>query len=531
MTKSKKFLKILAWLLVTLAIAYTAAWFVVVDKISREINKNYVGKAIYLFSSYGVDFSKACIGGFPFNIDIDLDGFTEESIGTIVKHSSPLKISYNVLEQKLYAGYNGESVAKYKPENSGFGYKLSGKYSASLDMPLNFALLKVLLLGRSVFEVVNSINNLKISSKDVTISDLIDDSVVLGKASAGLKFAVKNHQYYRTMEELKNSIPSDYTININMENSGASPSKRTVPPSLIYGIYIPMNLKYEFDVDLHTDAKKFLLSDIMGGFSIKSNRLNYKDDSQKTSSKLEFGSSIQDKDMKLAIDYSTKAYLSASYGKELSKTLVLLANTAPLSPNLQVVKQTLQHLDFSAIDFDTKGNPLEFWLKAALAEDSKGLELNISNIGVSFQNAGIEIRSIFNSADGASLAKGVVSIWDYEMVLNYLIGSYFAINNAANTGEFNDKFYFDVYNEVLNTVANSTNPAKAAMLIDYDISKNLKLTNIGKLTWPAATLVYYSTLFKHVQKISKNREDAINKFKTIVSEDVLKPDVLDKITK
>ena len=78
-------------------------------------------------------------------------------------------------------------------------------------------------------------------------------------------------------------------------------------------------------------------------------------------------------------------------------------------------------------------------------------------------------------------------------------------------------------------IANNITHDNQTITIEYDLQPDVTKARLGKFGWNESTLLYYSTLLKHIMDVSKNSDEAVEKFKTMVPDYVLQPESLEKI--
>lgn len=138
-------MKIAKYILIFLFVLFTcycAYWYYIISNIKNDINTRYANHKLHVkglvnTDKYFITFDKASITGFPFDMELNLHGWNEESKGTLISYHSPIKMGYSFANQYAYISYDGEVDAAYKPLASGFGAILKIKnYLIKIDIPL-----------------------------------------------------------------------------------------------------------------------------------------------------------------------------------------------------------------------------------------------------------------------------------------------------------------------------------------------------------------------------------------------------------
>jgi hypothetical protein len=176
-----KWIKRLVITLIIICLAYSIAWFIILNLISRELNKQYSGQAINTTNigvkeQYVLKFSKIEAVGFPFKISFKILNWHEESRTSQISFSAPIYVGYDLLKQHIFIAFSGDIIAKYKPLESGFGARFRvANQEFLIKYPITMRLIKVLLNKNNPFEVVNFIKSFESSSGNIQIFDLVDN--------------------------------------------------------------------------------------------------------------------------------------------------------------------------------------------------------------------------------------------------------------------------------------------------------------------------------------------------------------------
>jgi hypothetical protein len=253
---------ILIFLVVLLA-CYCSCWYYIISNIRNDINARYATQKIYVKAlvnteEYFITFDKASITGFPFDMELNLHGWKEESKGALISYHSPIKIGYSFTNQHAYIAYDGEIDAAYKPLASSFGAILKIKnYLIKLDIPLTRKLLSAISKMTDSGELVNYIKGIEVATGGVQITDKQENELFSDKEYEKLNFTFVPAKYYLTLEDLLNEIPSEYTVNYSVKTKPVKFSFRPIPVSLLYGFFnLPSDFSASGKVKIKTEAKK-----------------------------------------------------------------------------------------------------------------------------------------------------------------------------------------------------------------------------------------------------------------------------------
>ncbi len=533
MKKLKKILKWSAIILGPLFVIYTLIWFSITVTLSNILNKEYARKDIEISDAAIIKFGAVTYSGFPFAINIELHNFIEENNNTIVSHSSPLILGYNVITQTLSSYYKGESIARYKPVEAGFGVKVTGEYEVHAFVPLNSALFKIAVLKHKPFEIVNYINDLNIKSTNVDIKDIVDNSMMIDDANLHIRLGVKHHKYYTTLEELLSAIPQDYYVSVNASTKNSGEVKRFIPFSIVYLAYLPFNFHYEFDANIHTDSKEFEIKEILEGLQIKTNKMNYYSDVQNVSSKLNFESNLtKDRDHEFKFDYLSNIRFLEGFSKYIAKSIYSLSKRLPPDSSASVFKDYISSLNLDGINIDTKEVPIKLGINAILTKHPNNkIEANLENLAVYFENTGFDLKSYISTGPKTEALNGVISIVDWQKMISYMAKSYFAIRNLPDFEIYTGDFWGKLYIDLIESIANDINRETSTLTLKFNITEDVLKSEIGKFSWPEVKLLYYAKLFEHTLAVCKNHEEALQKFRMIIPAEINDPKILEKVIK
>jgi hypothetical protein len=528
----KKILKWAAIIFVPLFVIYILIWAGISVTLSNLLNKEYARKNIDISDAASIRFGSVKISGFPFNLDVEFHDFVEENNSTIVTHSSPLVLGYNLITQTLSSHYKGESIARYKPLDSGFGVKVLGEYRIHAFVPLNSTFFRIIVLKQEPFEIVNYINDLHIKSTNVDMRDLVDNSIIIEDANLHLRLGVKHHRYYDSLEELLHAIPQDYSVKATASTKNSSDISRLVPFSIVYWAYLPFNFKYDFDAELHTDSKEFEIKEIIDNVQIKTNKMEYNSDFQNVVSKLSLTNNTSEEGTReFNIDYSSKIMLLEGFTKYLINSVTSIVSKLPSGGPAVVAKEYLRGLDLSALNIDTKQEPIDLHLNAVFTKyPNSKIEANLEDFGMHFQGAGFNFKAFVDTASGAENLKGVVAIAEWQKVISYVAKSYESVRNLPDFEIYTDDFWARFYVDFMESIANDVNHETSNLTIKFDITKDVFKSEIGKYSWPETKLLYYAKLFEHtLAACDKDRDEALKKFRMIIPSEINDPKILEKV--
>lgn len=526
--------KILKWLLVFLTsffVFYTVFWALVTFTAAHNLEKTYAGKQIPISKDYTIYFSKVSAKGFPFKFMLEFSDFEEENADAVITHQEPLRVGYDILAQKAFSEYSGESYAKYKPLSAGFGARIEGSYFFHAKIPLNKTLLEVITRQAPSIELLNFINDFHLSSRDVHIYDLTDDSMIIADADLDAKLTIDHHEYYDTVEEFLSDIPNDYHFTLSATTKDAAPGRRAVPFSLIYLTYLPTDFEYDIDIDFHTDAKKFSKEEIMGNFSLKTNKMRFYSNKESTDSNLTISKKNDSKKGEIIhFKYDTKLKLGAEFNEYVSTLIETVTKAIPQNSPLLIIKHYLTKVNTKNIDLSTGDDVIDVALEFKTLKNNDKVTIMVPRLSAFVKDKGIEFAGNFNNNFGAEWFNGTIQISHLEEVMDYLITSYYKIiNSHSNPVLMNDVFWTNLYLDYLKSIANNYNEENGNAAFDLIMNKDVEKTKWGRYTAPESNLLYYRKLYQHLKPHTSSKEERLEMFRKMVPGNIDNPEILEKV--
>lgn len=530
----KSFKKTSKWFLIALGIItilYSLLWISITHNIANELTYSYAGKKFQLSEDATLSFSKVKSYGFPFKLAVEFENFTEENETNLIIHKSPFRLGYNLLTQSIFTEYRGDSITRYKPLNSGFGARIEGIYNVEAHIPFNMTLLKILLFKSDPVEMINFVNYFNIKSRDVHIFDLSDNSQIIGDADMDIKFSIKHHEYYDSMEELISDIPNDYHFSFSTKTTDAAPGRKPVPFSMIYWTYLPTDFSYEIDFDIHTDARQFSTEDILRNFTMKTNKMDFysKAESSKSSFFIQRKEVSKD-ESETVFDYKTKLKLGPEFKDYIAKSIISTMRSIPNNSPLYILKEYLKRIDISAVDFNHGEDEIEIVAKANLHQKAKNLVLDIDQIGLSFKDRSFDLKTTIRNDMKGEWMNGIIQLNGATDSIPYLVGlTSKAYKSYSKPVIFGDKFWSDLYLDYLQSIANSYNAETDNILLEFKINDEVDNARLGRFSTPEANMIYYTKLYKHLKTRTSNQSETIRLFRMMIPPMMDSPEILTRI--
>jgi hypothetical protein len=472
---------ILIFLVVLLA-CYCSCWYYIISNIRNDINARYATQKIYVKAlvnteEYFITFDKASITGFPFDMELNLHGWKEESKGALISYHSPIKIGYSFTNQHAYIAYDGEIDAAYKPLASSFGAILKIKnYLIKLDIPLTRKLLSAISKMTDSGELVNYIKGIEVATGGVQITDKQENELFSDKEYEKLNFTFVPAKYYLTLEDLLNEIPSEYTVNYSVKTKPVKFSFRPIPVSLLYGFFnLPSDFSASGKVKIKTEAKK--AEELFSNFNAEVEVAFSAPKIDLNSFKLLFKTGLSPEKRKgTALSIDSKIRLKDSFFEELFKKYEAIKPRVISTHAGRLVDQEVSYIISNKDIFrfkDLENSDYFLNLDLETTNNSKGPLVKLNDFSIYSGESGFKLtyRSQFNYMNGTNWkADGVLLIKNYPVVVdfnsNYILrfGDFRFLSDPARN------LYIDVNKAFLKQISDYPTSTSNDLSFDYSIS-------------------------------------------------------------
>jgi hypothetical protein len=472
---------ILIFLVVLLA-CYCSCWYYIISNIRNDINARYATQKIYVKAlvnteEYFITFDKASITGFPFDMELNLHGWKEESKGALISYHSPIKIGYSFTNQHAYIAYDGEFDAAYKPLASSFGAILKIKnYLIKLDIPLTRKLLSAISKMTDSGELVNYIKGIEVATGGVQITDKQENELFSDKEYEKLNFTFVPAKYYLTLEDLLNEIPSEYTVNYSVKTKPVKFSFRPIPVSLLYGFFnLPSDFSASGKVKIKTEAKK--AEELFSNFNAEVEVAFSAPKIDLNSFKLLFKTGLSPEKRKgTALSIDSKIRLKDSFFEELFKKYEAIKPRVISTHAGRLVDQEVSYIISNKDIFrfkDLENSDYFLNLDLETTNNSKGPLVKLNDFSIYSGESGFKLtyRSQFNYMNGTNWkADGVLLIKNYPVVVdfnsNYILrfGDFRFLSDPARN------LYIDVNKAFLKQISDYPTSTSNDLSFDYSIS-------------------------------------------------------------
>ena len=522
-----RLIKILLIISILFLLALSSVWFYATKKISLYLNEYYSNKE---FSIDGIDktnyfilFDRISPSGYPSKIAWKVNGWREESRTASIVYNSPLEFGYDFLAQNFFIHYDGEIIASYKPSKGGFGARLLIRdYNITLDMPLNFNLLKKLKNINNPFQLINHVADIKISSNKVEIFDLIDNEKFYDKAYEKAKCSFVPQKTYENSEDFLSHIPQEYNINYVVKINPNDAIARRLPVSLFYGFsLLPAGFNLNFNMDIKTSSNNF--DEFMKEVEIKTNidssskyinleniSLSYKAKNYRNEFILDVSSKITIKDGLFDMLFEKYSLYAASQNKSPIGALI----ERDLSYLIQN-KETYSFKDLENITFD-----MGLKMNSYTSNDKKYLK--IEDFNITTDKSGIRLRHEMESKFGSKnewFLKGILFITNYPTTIElaskyvYKFDKFKFLNDKARI------LYANLNKSFLKNISDHPDSESNDLSFEYDIdSKNLSLAKVGSSKMNNLKQIYDLTLYQKLLETVGYGGDVLGRIREILPE-------------
>jgi len=515
--------KIILFLIVTISLLCAGSWYYFTGKIVSDINDNYAGKKLEILGpkevKYTVSFDKVTSYGFPFEIAFKVHSWKEETKDGETSYKEPITVGYNLILGHLFASYEGEIEALFKPIKHNFGAKVNLKgYSLTLSVPFSKSLFTTLSSMKDPFELINHIGTFKVSAKKAEIFDLVDGEKFYDKEYESLQASFVSDHKYTSMNDFLRNIPSGYQIDYTLKSSDTKTLKRQLPITLFYSFsMLPSGFDVSANIDIKTPAKEFAkmnkafdlnakikLSD--GNFEIPSSKFAYKVNG--VNSKI-----LLDSNLRLENGFFDRLF--DSY-KTTSPYIQKMTGGAMIDREIKYIihnKDVFKFKDLENVIYNIN-------LDLTSASKDGNMKGNVNNFSIFSKDTGFRLKQESNSNErnpniwdvkGLLLLQNYPAIVDFSSGYIYRFGKFKFLNDEAR------KLYVDVNKAFLRKI--SDHPESSSNDISFEYSaESTKLfdSKIGNASVSQMAAIYQSILYSSLLGKVGLEGDVLERMKKII---------------
>ena len=501
----KKLIYSLAISIVIILVSYTLAWFAVLQLITAALKKHYMAQSIMIADEHFIKFSRVTAAGYPFKIAIKIRGLNEEGKLQVIDYNDPLYIGYDLLKQSFFLSYSGDTIAHYKPLQSGFGSKITNdKYLITIKYPLNYNLIKI-IQRKTWFELANFIKELEFTSNKVQIYDLIDQTKLYDKDYDIIKISVVKDRYYTSLEEFLNNIPQRLNISYSSKLNSMSNGRIVAPSSLLYGIFLPyVALNGEASISLKTNATNF--KNVFDDWEVEIPHLKSESDIYSLSLSMFYKGNINKDDRVVAFKSSSKIELKTGFiDKLLAAANYLIAYLRNIYPTNNPLKNKMIYTTINNLE-NIVNNKTKFRFEEL--ENRKyesDIDLYFSNMKGYLYNK-INNFSIFSGQTGIRLTnesdlkkwhiQGLTALNNYPKLVDFFSNILYQFDAFQSITDQDKKIYTGAVKHFLKSISDYPKSTSNDITIEYKIdSSNLSQGKIANVELKQLKMLYYLSLY------------------------------------
>jgi len=502
---------VISLLLVTV---YTVFWCLLIVMPARELNKYYAGKDINtsLISgreNYYIKFTKVAPYGFPFKLGFKIVGWTEESKVGKIEALSPFYIGYDLIAQKLFGHYSGETLAWHKPLQSKFGSNIK---TEDYELSIKVSFLKVLkiMLSSTVdkFEIVNFIEALELNSGKEQIFDSVGHEKLYDQDYKNLKLTFEKRKYYTSLKDFLENQPSQIDIEQNAKINEAILFKRAIPPTILFGLNLPFVMSGSNKITLKINEPH--IENFIKDLEVYYKATDSVSDIHQAQAEIVYKGKINNKDADIYFKINSELDVKPGFFDKIFQSLKYITNFVELNNKDNLLKE---------------GSPFK-WLTHNLIERLNNPVIReleghkyIFNLDVNLKNKSRKLSAAINDFNIFSGKTGVVFRGEnkVDQDLNWSIGGQLGFNNQPRITELllkkdvfgllpnfsNDAkdLYALVADQFVKSISDAPLSKSDDITLEYSFgSKQLKKGKIGKVNVENLSVLFDLALYKEAVK-------------------------------
>jgi hypothetical protein len=497
-----------------LIVAYTVFWCLLIVMPARELNKYYAGRDINTRvisgrESYYIKFTKVVPYGFPFKLGFKIIGWTEESKVGKIEALSPLHIGYDLIAQKLYGHYAGETLAWHKPLQSKFGSNIKTEnYELAIKIPF-FKVLNI-MLSKEVdkFEIVNFIETLELNSGKEQVFDSVGHEKLYDQDFKNLKLTFKKRKYYTSVKDFLENQPSQIDIEQSAKINETILFKRAMPPTILFGLNLPFFISGSNKITFKINEPH--IENFIKDLEIYYKAIDSVSDIHQAQAEIVYKGKINNKDADISFKINSELDVKTGFFDKIFQSLKYITNFVELN---------------NRDDFLKEGSPFK-WLTHNLIERLNNPVIReleghkyLLNVDVNLKNKSRELSiavndfNIFSGKTGMAL-RGENKV---DQNMSWSIGGRLGFNNQPRITELlikkdvfgllpnfsNDAkdLYATVSDQFVKSLSDSPLSKSDDITLEYSFgSKQLKKGKIGKINVENLSVLFDLALYKEAVK-------------------------------
>ena len=510
----KKKIIILSVICLLLIAAYVITLCILVIMPVKVLNSKYAGRDINTSlvnntESYYIKFAKVVPYGFPFKLAIKVVGWTEESKVGKIECLSPLFLGYDLIEQKLFGRYAGETLAWHKPLQSKFGSKVSTE-DYELSIKISFLKIIKILFSKNInsFEIVNFINAVELKSGKEQIFDIVGHEKLYDQDFKNMKLTFVKRKHYTDIQDFLNNLPSQIDFEQNAKINEIVLLKRALPPTILFGLNLPYVMSGSSKITLKLNQPN--IADLTRDLEVYANVADSTSDVHEARGEITYKGKINHNDADIYFKINSEIEIKSGFFNKVFESLKNLIHIANLSnkddslkegsPVNWIADNFLTHIDNAAIR-ELEGHKYLMNLDVNFGHKDKDIKITINDLSLFSGKTGIVMRGDNKvGRDFSWMIKGDIGINNQPRAADLLVRKdIFGVFSKFSSRS--RELYADVSGQFLKSISEHPQTTSDNINLEYSFgSKQLSKGKIGTVNADNLSVLFDLALYKEAVK-------------------------------
>lgn len=497
-----------------LIIIYIVTWCILVLVPVRELNSRFAGRDINTSlvnntESYYIKFAKVVPYGFPFKFGIKVVDWTEESKVGKIECLSPLFFGYDLIEQKLFGRYAGETLAWHKPLQSKFGSKMSTE-DYELSIKISFLKIVKILFSKNInsFEIVNFINALELKSGKEQIFDIVSHEKLYDQDFKTMKLTFVKRKHYTDIQDFLENVPFQIDFEQNAKINEIVLLKRALPPTILFGLNLPYVMSGSSKITLKLNQPN--IADLTRDLEVYANVADSTSDVHEGRGEISYKGKINHNDANIYIQINSEIEIkSGLFSKVFDslKSLIHIVNLSNKDDSLKegspvnwIADNVLDHLDNASIR-ELEGHKYLLNLDVNLGNQDQEIKIIINDLSLFSGKTGVVMRGDNKvGRDFSWMIKGDIGINNQPRVADLLIRKDL-LGVFSKFSSQSRELYADVSGQFLKSISEHPQTISDNINLEYSFgSKQLNKGKIGTVNADNLSVLFDLALYKEAVK-------------------------------
>lgn len=450
---------------------YSISWYVLSWILCKELGRYSSELKVRLINTdVTYSFQKAMPYGFPFKIGAKIIGLHEDAQTYHTSHEGVVTLGYDLIKQGAFFENIGQSTARVKPFDSGFGsvVNIDSSYFVKLGLIKTFYQLSIKQIP--IFELVNFIDYIRFASKNARVYDLTNQELIFDHDFIKFSLNWDKSKYYHSLDEMLKDIPDNYSINVQVAIGEVAPRRAVIAPlSLVYLSLPPIdNVNINFVANLATNKINPTPADLLNNFKLNIQALEL--DGKDASGKVKLSTEVQRSQQNEDGSFDIEADLNFKNLHNLTKYLELINKQ---SPELEILKnQDLIQILEQPYDIKTS-------ISGKYKLSPKINKLTIDNLDFMLDDIGFNLKADTALSDAKQWHfDGSLLLLKPDSVLRKIM-AIAAIYTKADIGERERRVSDTV--RILKAISNHPTSESRDISIDFSFSNDMNSSRIGTI--------------------------------------------------